>query len=149
MPYVSENYDNNRNAPKDHYVCDPHSPLGRTKFKKSEPPTKEQQTAPNYCGGCVAFVKQVCPQLPQTKLWQQGVQVRGNPSIKPGTVIANFVEGKFHGHAAIYVSQDPNGIHVYEQFIEPPKPIGPRLIKWDPKQSAANDGNKFYIVEKG
>jgi hypothetical protein len=44
------------------------------------------------------------------------MQVRG-ASITSGTAIATFPNGKYSGHAAIYVGQDSNGIQVWDQVI--------------------------------
>jgi hypothetical protein len=68
-------------------------------------------------------VKKVCPTLPETSLWKKGLPVKDNKKISVGTVIATFnTAGKYEGHAAIYVSQDPTGISVYDQYVTPPSP---------------------------
>jgi hypothetical protein len=53
--------------------------------------------------------------------WKEGAKVRGNPTIKKGTAIATFENGRYqskpHGnHAALYVSQDEHGIKVVDQW---------------------------------
>lgn len=68
----------------------------------------------NYCRECVALVRGKC-YAPHTKEWRRGIQVKGNGDrIKYGTAIATF-EGPsntYEGHAAVYKSQDKNGIYV-------------------------------------
>lgn len=73
-------------------------------------------------GDCVALVRAAAPNLPNTKLWRPGEDVFGNSSIKEGTIIATFVDGRYPNkrtgnHAAIYLSQDKGGIYVVDQFL--------------------------------
>jgi hypothetical protein len=42
------------------------------------------------------------------------VQVRA-ADVSAGTAIATFPNGVYHGHAAIYISQDRQGIQVWDQ----------------------------------
>jgi hypothetical protein len=113
LAYVSGNYQNNPVAPIDvgKWVADPQG--------------KEY-------GECVSYVKSVTAGLPAARSWKKGVPVKGNPNIQPGTVIATFdTAGKYHGHAAIYESQDKDGLHVVDQWIfPPPKPVHRRLIRF-------------------
>lgn len=129
MAYVSPNYQNNPSAPID---------VGKW---VSDPQGKEH-------GQCVSYVKLVTPNLPATPLWKRGAQVKGNVNIERGTVIATFnAAGKYQGHAAIYESQDKDGIHVVDQWIvAPPKPVHRRLIRFG-GHGLANDGNMFYVVQ--
>jgi hypothetical protein len=127
MPYISSNYDNNPNAKEGKWV--------------------------SYLGGeqgqCVSYVKVVTPGLPQTSKWKKGALVRGLATVKAGTVIATFdAKGHYHGHAAIYVSQDEDGILVWDQYITPPnpKPIGSRTLRFG-AHGNSNNGDKFYVVD--
>ena len=145
MAYVALNYVSNPAAPVGKWVCAPTSSLGPFK----EVPEGASTDGVDLCGQCVSYVKKVCPTLPQTKYWKKGKPVKDNKSIVPGTVIATFNSaGKYYGHAAIYVSQDVVGIHVYDQYIAPPspKPIGPRTLRWN-AHGLANNGNNFSVVE--
>lgn len=129
----------------DQWVCTRTSNLGPY---IAHPPVNTRGN-PHYCGQCVSFVTTVCANIPvSTAQWRKGNRVKGNTTIADGTVIATFnAEGQYHGHAAIYVSQDETGIHVYDQWITGTgKGIGPRLIKWN-GQGVSNNGEGFYVVE--
>jgi len=145
MAYRSINYKSNAKAPIGMWTCAPGSSLGPF----DEVPEVADTKAPNYCGQCVSYVKQVCPSLPPTILWSQGAPVKGNTDISSGTVIATFNSaGKYWGHAAMYVSQDAAGIAVYDQYGAPPSPkeVGPRLLRFG-ASGDVNNGDKFYVVE--
>jgi len=145
MPFVSINYSNNANAPVDKWVCTRTSTLG----PYSSPPANSTRHNPDYCGQCVSYVTTVCPTIPvSTSEWKKGVIVKGNKSIAEGTAIATFnATGDYQGHAAIYVSQDDHGIHVYDQWVTGAgKAIGPRLIRWN-GQGVSNNGAGFYVIE--
>jgi hypothetical protein len=145
MAYRSLSYRSNSKAPAGKWVCAPESSLAP--FEKV--PTGSDTKGANLCGQCVSYVKRVCPGLPPTILWKQGLPVKGNNQILPGTVIATFNSAaKYRGHAAIYVSKDAAGIGVYDQYITPPNPkaVGPRLLRWGAKGDS-NNGDNFYVVE--
>ena len=145
MAYIAINYANNPNAPVDTWVCAPGSALGPF----DDVPETKHTKGNDYCGQCVSYVKQVCPGLPATTSWKQGAQVKGNDKILVGTVIATFnASGKYEGHAAIYVSQGPAGVYVYDQYVAPPnpKPVGPRTLRLGAPLDV-NNGEKFYVVE--
>ncbi len=128
MPYVSDNYDHNPNAPLGEWVKDPWG---------------------GYYGQCVSYVKQVVPNMAATSAWIKGAAAKNNPIIKAGTVIATFnADGKYYGHAAIYESQDAGGLNVVDQWITPPgpQPIHRRALKFG-AEGLVNDGNKFFVVE--
>jgi hypothetical protein len=105
-------------------------------------------------GYCVDFVK-VAAGVPRTALWQQGAEVRGNPHIAPGTAIATFEsDGSYTSetgnHAAIYLSQDEDGIWVYDQWQG--QPVHKRLISFEggagaKRGSKSNDGRRFAVIE--
>jgi hypothetical protein len=145
VPFVSSNYATHPDAPKDKWVCTRISTLG----PYSAHPETGTRSDPNYCGQCVSYVTTVCPTIPvQTSKWKKGVPVKGNETIAEGTAIATFnAAGSYHGHAAIYVSQDDTGIHVYDQWITGAgKPVGPRIIKWN-GSGVSNNGEGFYVIE--
>lgn len=145
MSYVSTNYATNAEAPEGNWVCARTSSLGP--FPKH--PTDRQRHHPDFCGQCVSYVTTVCPGIPvNTSRWVKGVQVKGDKTIAAGTAIATFdAEGRYVGHAAIYVKQDAVGIHVYDQWITGAgKPIGPRVIRWN-GVGVSNRGDGFHVVE--
>lgn len=74
--------------------------------------------------------------------------MKDNKTIVAGTVIATFNgDGKYLGHAAIYVDQGSAGITVYDQWVTgTPKPIGSRVLKWGAK-STVNNGDSYYVVD--
>ena len=71
-------------------------------------------------GECVTLIKEFT-NAGWTGKWRQGEAVVGNRSIREGTAIANFVNGKWPGkahgnHAAFYLSQVSDGIYVIDQW---------------------------------
>jgi hypothetical protein len=145
MTYVSTNYANNLNAPVNKWTCAPTSNLGP--FVKA--PSGADTKGSDLCGQCVSYVKQVCPALPATRSWKKGLAVKNNTKISAGTVIATFnAAGTYEGHAAIYVSQTPVGINVYDQYVTPPSPkaVGARTLRWG-AHGNSNNGDNFYVVE--
>ncbi len=112
MAYVALRYANNERAPLERWVCAPTSKLG----PYAANPIGDVTKGPDFCGQCVSYVKQVCPELPATTSWRKGAPVKDNKGIKEGTVIATFSGVNYEGHAAIYVSQDGAGITVYDQW---------------------------------
>jgi len=125
MAYVSKNYDHN-----------PAAPMG------------EWTGQAPYYGECVSYVKAVTPGLPQTSLWKKGAQVKGNPKLVAGTVIATFSgSGHYSGHAAIYESQNADGLHVVDQWITlPAQPIHRRTLRFG-AHGQSNNGDDFFVVE--
>lgn len=112
------------------------------------PPT----SVPN--GQCVAFVEKAAA-TPRTAGWTRGAKVAGNAALAPGTAIATFDPAGTYGnhtdgrsHAAIYVSQAPNGIVVYDQWLG--QPVHQRTIRFpDPADppKPVNDATQFYVIE--
>jgi hypothetical protein len=102
-------------------------------------------------GQCVRFVQEAAGAR-NTSHWKQGIQVKGGMDLKKGTAIATFVDGKYANkpsgnHAAIYLSQDSNGLWVYDQWEKQGK-VKKRIIRfhtgpWD----VVNDGNAYYVIE--
>jgi hypothetical protein len=94
-------------------------------------------------------VTTVCDGIPvDTSKWKKGARVRGNATIVDGTAIATFnAAGQYHGHAAIYVSQDDKGIDVFDQWVTGTgKAIGGRKIRWG-GAGVSNNGDGFYVIE--
>lgn len=144
MAYIAANYKNNPLAPQGQWVCSPSSSLGPF----TDPP-KDKSKGPSYCGQCVSYVRTVCPSMPATGKWKKGALVKGNSTIVSGTAIATFnSEGTYEGHAAIYDSQTPNGINVYDQWISGvnPQPVKSRNLRFG-AIGLANNGDNFYVVE--
>jgi hypothetical protein len=70
---------------------------------------------------CVGIAQETMS-MPHTSRWVERAKVLGNDSIKKGTAIATFVDGKYqslaHGnHVAIYLYQDSNSIRVIDQWV--------------------------------
>ncbi len=98
-------------------------------------------------GHCVSLIKQ-CSGAPTTHNWREGEKVRGR-SLEPGTIIATFRNGRYPNktgwHAAIYISQDSQGIWVWDQWVG--KPVHKRLIRFkNGKGTPNNDGSAYSIV---
>ncbi|MEP6606592.1 MAG: BPSL0067 family protein [Nitrosospira sp.] len=145
MPFVSADYKSHPSAPVRHWVCTRTSSLG----PYAAHPSEGTRGNPSYCGQCVSFVTTVCSSIPvDTKEWTKGAPVKDHTTLAEGTVIATFdPQGRYRGHAAIYVNQDKDGIHVFDQWITGAgKAIGPRLIKWG-GSGVSNYGYGFYVVE--
>lgn len=98
-------------------------------------------------GHCVSLI-QHCSGAPQTRNWRQGESVRGL-QLEPGTIIATFRNGKYPNqtgwHAAIYISQNEEGIWVWDQWKG--KPVHRRLIRFkNGKGTPNNDGDAYSVV---
>lgn len=100
-------------------------------------------------GQCVAFVKKAAG-TPQTSLWKEGKKVRG-AAIDKGTAIATFIKGVYPSHpsgnhAAIYVSQNDDGLLVWEQWKG--LPVHQRTISFkDGVGSPSDDGDAYSVIE--
>ena len=81
-------------------------------------------------GHCVSLIKR-CAQAPLTSFWRPGARVK-DARPRPGTIIATFENGRYPNrtghHAAIYISQDAQGIWVWDQWIG--TPVHKRLIRF-------------------
>ena len=103
-------------------------------------------------GQCVALVYAASPGIGSTGCWACGEPVRGNTSLRPGTVIATFDRcGRYanatdgSSHAAIYLGQNEQGIQVLDQWSGSPAAV--RTIRWtNPGGTAANTGTAFRVV---
>jgi len=98
-------------------------------------------------GHCVSFIQE-CSGAPLTRYWREGANVRGQV-LEKGTVIATFDAGRYPNktgwHAAIYISQDEQGIWVWDQWIG--KPVHKRLIRFkNGRGMPNNDGDAYSIV---
>jgi len=97
-----------------------------------------------YCGECVSFVKVCTGDNRVTGQWVMGRAVKG-ASLQRGTCIATFPDaGKYRGHAAVYLSQNSEGIQVWDQWKG--HPVSPRTIRWN-GSGLVNNGNNFYVIE--
>jgi hypothetical protein len=100
-------------------------------------------------GQCVAYVKEASG-APASSLWSEGDKVKGH-DIATGTAIATFQDGKYQNatdgssHAAIYISQDDDGLSVYDQWAG--QPVHKRIIHFrNGAGTANNDGDQFSVV---
>ncbi len=104
---------------------------------------------------CVALVQHYA-KTPASSLWKEGKAVKGNILLKKGTAIATFVGGKYQNnstgnHAALYLSQDGNGIWVVDQWSRSGT-IKKRLLKFKGMKDKvfvdpSNNGDAFSIIE--
>jgi hypothetical protein len=107
-------------------------------------------------GWCVDLVK-AAANTGLARNWHQGVKVQGNPNIRPGTIIATFDKNsKYNGHAAIFVSQNKDGIVVIDQYFITDKdgkiighqPPHERTLEFGKTRKPYVDrGEFFYVVE--
>ncbi|CAF1320370.1 unnamed protein product [Rotaria magnacalcarata] len=95
-----------------------------------------------YCGECVSFVKKCTGDRRATSQWRQGRKVRA-ARVPYGTAIATFPNGKYSGHAAIYISQDSIGIQVWDQWRG--HTVSKRTIRWN-GNGLSNSGDSFYVI---
>jgi hypothetical protein len=118
-----------------------------------------QRKDPIGDGECVTLIRTLTPSLKDrpTSSWKQGARVLGNKDVKPGTAIANFVNGKWPGlnkgnHAAFYLRQDHHGIWVIDQWVGK-SPIASHSI---PSRGVRKDGSyplmsdnadAFFVIE--
>lgn len=71
-------------------------------------------------GECVTLIKHFT-KAGWTGSWKQGAPVIGNKTIREGTAIANFVNGRWPGlshgnHAAFYLGQVSDGMYIVDQW---------------------------------
>ncbi len=109
---------------------------------------------------CVVLVQHYA-HAPVTSQWKEGEAVVGNNSLMKGTAIATFVDGSYPNsstgnHAALYISQDANGITVMDQWkSDTSKPtISSRYIRRRGKNAAgsyinpSNNADAFSVIEQ-
>ena len=108
-------------------------------------------------GSCASLVQHYT-RVGVTDNWKKGARVRRHTTIKRGTAIATFVNGvyenKEHGnHAALYISQEPDGIWVLEQWTDLANPQKRKLEFLGPDNDTgpyfnpSNNGDAFSIIE--
>lgn len=105
---------------------------------------------------CVALIKAFAD-TPPSSLWKEGAAVRGNTTLKKGTAIATFVDGRYQNsgsgnHAAFYISQDATGILVVDQWSTSGTIRERRLLFLGKDKDgrftrASNNGDAFSVVE--
>ena len=112
---------------------------------------------PKVFGGQCAGLVQFYTKVGLAARWREGIQVRGNADkIKKGTAVATFVDGKYpnkpHGnHAALYVSQDAQGIWVMDQWTSKAT-IGKRLMRFKGRSKdgsfvdPSNNGDALSVI---
>lgn len=109
---------------------------------------------------CVDLIKHYAG-LPQATLWKEGESVVGSITIKKGTAIATFVDGRYPNlatgnHAAFFVSKDAGGIWVMDQWSsDKTKPlVSKRYIRKKGKLASgqyiepSNNADAYSIIEK-
>jgi hypothetical protein len=104
-------------------------------------------------GQCVALVHATNPAIGLTGGWGRGEPVRGNASLRPGTIIATFAPSGHYAnatdgssHSAIYLGQTAHGVQVLDQWAGHPAAV--RTIPWsNPGAVAANTGSAFHVVD--
>jgi len=106
-------------------------------------------------GSPTAFVQEAA-KLPDPMEWAKGDKVF-SATIRPGTPIATFnSEGEFRSgsgsHAGIFITQNENGIWVYDQYkttAGKQRPVDARFIRnRGGSGAAANDASGYFVVVK-
>lgn len=107
---------------------------------------------------CVALVQRYA-NVPVSSAWRQGEHVVGSNTLRKGTAIATFVNGRYpnrrHGnHAAFFLRHGPNGIWIMDQWRHEKKTeVSSRFI---PRRGTAKNGaylrpsdnaDAFYVIE--
>jgi hypothetical protein len=107
---------------------------------------------------CVALVQKYAG-APATLAWRKGEEVVGNTSIKKGTAIATFTNGKYPNrssgnHAAFYVGEGLGGIYVMDQWkTKPTGRVSSRFIRSLGKDKRgrfirpSNNADAYSIIE--
>ena len=107
---------------------------------------------------CVVLVQHYA-KAPVTKLWKEGDAVLGTHTLRKGTAIATFVDGKYGNavtgnHAGLYVSQDAGGIWIMDQWSsDTTKPkVFKRYLRRKGKSGKAyvdpsNNADAYAVIE--
>ena len=113
-----------------------------------------QLKEPVGSGSCAAL-PEFYTRIGKAGNWREGEKVKGHKTIKKGTAIATFVNGRYpnaaHGnHAALYVSQDTSGIKVVDQWED--QVPHERVLEFLGEKDGAyvdpsNNGDAFSIIE--
>jgi hypothetical protein len=110
-------------------------------------------------GGACARLVQVYAKAPEAASWKEGEVVKGSKTIVKGTAIATFVNGVYPNkstgnHAALYISQDANGIKVMDQWKGDSKPkVSSRVLRFKGKKTdgtyvdPSNNGDAFSVIK--
>lgn len=119
----------------------------------------ELEGKPKVFSGECAGIVQWYTKVGLARNWRQGIAVKGNSgNIKKGTAIATFIDGfypnKPHGnHAALYISQNAQGILVMDQWSGASKPtISSRRMMFKGKNSdgtfidPSNNGDALFVI---
>ncbi|MDX2035010.1 MAG: BPSL0067 family protein [Isosphaeraceae bacterium] len=105
---------------------------------------------------CVALVQEYA-KAPASSLWKEGKVVKGETFLAVGTAIATFVNGKYGNlptgnHAALYLSQDTQGIWVIDQWSKSGT-IQKRMLRFKGKNpdgtyvDPSNNGDAFSVID--
>jgi hypothetical protein len=108
-------------------------------------------------GQCVALIEAFTNvPRPAKDFWKAGAAVRGNAALAKGTAIATFTAGRYPSnaagnHAAFYLSQDPTGIWVVDQYASS-NGIHKRHLRFKGKSASgfvdpSNNGDAFSVIE--
>lgn len=112
---------------------------------------------PKVFGGSCAGIVQWYTKAGLAKFWREGIAVRGNSvKIVKGTAVATFVDGKYpnkpyDNHAALYISQNAEGVYVMDQWKSKPR-IGKRLMRFKGKKvdgtfvDPSNNGDALSVI---
>lgn len=97
-------------------------------------------------GESSAFVRRASG-APPSSLWQRGEKVHSLHGLARGTAIATFEHGYYQDHAAgdhsaIYITQDANGIQVWDQWEN--QRVSERTIPWH--GVPGDEGEHFYVI---
>jgi hypothetical protein len=99
---------------------------------------------PNAKGNteCVQFIRDTM-QAPPSTTWEEG----GKPDANTprGTVVGTFVDGKFHGHAAVSLSVNKSGMELLDQWNKKPI-VSTHTIQYNDKKPFVNNANNYSIV---
>jgi hypothetical protein len=125
----------------------PGSRLHKTTYVARDVDVFMGEVIPN--GQCVAYVK-AAANCPVTTQWTEGGKVKG-AELPKGTAIATFQNGKYNNyedgrsHAAIYISQNKEGLIVRDQWMG--QPVHERTIRfWNGGKPPRNDGDAYSVV---
>jgi hypothetical protein len=107
---------------------------------------------------CVALVQHYA-KVPVSSAWRQGEHVVEASTLKKGTAIATFVNGRYlsrdHGnHAAFFLRYGPNGIWIMDQWKNEKKStVSSRYIPRRGKTKSgaylrpSDNADAFYVIE--
>ncbi len=131
-----------RSGPPPYIATDPRSFIGKPSVGDGE---------------CVALVKEAAKPMPVTAAWVKGEQVMGNTNLPVRTIVATFsANGRYLGHAAIYMGQNERGMTIIDQWNigyrvdgSPDDQHTPadRTLPWtSTKATPVNVGASYHVV---